>query len=92
MILLFAAIAAATLGLRASFLLSGGKARRFETLERYVPIAALTALVVPALLPKAGEPSYARLLAGLAGAAIAYKTKNVFATVVAGLVLLLLLK
>ena len=48
--------------------------------------------VVPALLPKDGEPSYARVLAALVAAGVAYKSKNVFATVVVGLVLLLLLK
>lgn len=87
--LLFLAIFAATLTIRSSFILTGGGAsHRFDTLRRYVPVAALTALIIPALLPREGEPAYTRAAAGLIGALIAWKTKNMLATVAAGIAVL----
>ncbi len=89
---LFAAIAVATIALRASFILGGGSGAFFERLARYVPVAALTALVVPALLPRDGEPVYARSLAGVVAFAVAYRAKNVLLTVIVGLAGLLVLR
>lgn len=84
--LLFLAIFIATLLLRSSFILTGGNASpRFDTLRRYVPVAALTALIVPNLLPKNGEPSYARAGAALLAALVAWRTKNMLVIVAAGL-------
>jgi branched-subunit amino acid transport protein len=63
-----------------------------ERLLRYVPVAAMTALVVPAsLYLKAGgvyhfEPP--RIVAALAAGAVAVRTKNVVATLAAGMVVL----
>jgi branched-subunit amino acid transport protein len=90
-VLLFGAIAAATLLLRASFILSGGSGAFFERLARYVPIAALTALVVPAVLPQDGEPIYARGVAAGLAFAVAYRVKNVLVTVIVGMAALLVL-
>lgn len=92
--LLFIAIGAATLGLRASFIMSAGQATssRFDALRRFVPVAALTALVVPSLLPKDGEPVWARAVAGVLAAAIAWRSKNVLLTVIVGMAALLAAK
>ena len=63
-----------------------------ERLLRYVPVAALTALVVPAslYLKTAGvyhfEPP--RIVAAVAAMAVALRTKNVVATLVVGMVVL----
>jgi branched-subunit amino acid transport protein len=63
-----------------------------ERLLRYVPVAALTALVVPgALYLHTGDQYHfapARLVATLAAFAAALKTKNVVVTLVVGMVAL----
>lgn len=89
---LFAAISIATFSLRASFIYFGGSGAFFERLARYVPVAALTALVVPAILPREGEPPYARAVAAGVAFAVAYRAKNVLLTVVVGLAGLLVLR
>lgn len=91
--LLFIAIGVATFMLRGAFILRRGDSAvsRYATLERLVPVVALTALVVPSLLPHPGEPSYARAAAAAVGAGVAWRTKNVLATVVAGILALALL-
>ena len=64
----------------------------FGRLLRFVPIAALTALVWPDLLLLQGElalgPGNARLVAGLLAAGVAWKTRNIFFTIGAGMVCL----
>lgn len=64
-----------------------------ERLLRHVPVAALTALVVPgALWVKSAEgvSSFApgRTVAAVVALAVAYRTRNVLATLVAGMVTL----
>jgi branched-subunit amino acid transport protein len=56
---------------------------------RFVPVAILTAITVPALVYPAGtldlSPGNARLLAGIVAALVAWRTRNVLLTIVAGL-------
>ena len=63
-----------------------------ERLLRYVPVAALTALVVPGALYLHTASGYefapARLVAMLAAFAAALKTKNVVVTLVVGMAVL----
>jgi branched-subunit amino acid transport protein len=63
-----------------------------EKLLKHVPVAALTALVVPGALYAHVGDAYlfapARLLAAIAAFVVALRTKNVFATLVVGMVAL----
>lgn len=56
---------------------------------RFVPIAALTAIITPELLVQSGQLNTSllntRLIAGLIAALIAYKTRNVLVTIVVGM-------
>ena len=59
---------------------------------RFVPIAALTAIITPELLIQGGAINLSllntRLLAGAIASLVALRTRNVFATIVAGMVAL----
>lgn len=63
-----------------------------ERLLKHVPVAALTALVVPGALYLHRGDAYtiapARLIAAVGAMAVALRTKNVLATLVAGMALL----
>ncbi len=63
---------------------------------RYVPAAVMAALVVPALVRPEGvvdlSPDNLRLLAGLAAAAVAWKTRNVLLTLAVGMTALWVLQ
>ena len=66
----------------------------FNEVLRFVPIAALTALVWPDMLIanntiSIGEP---RLLAGLIAAGVAWKTRNVLLTILVGMLALWILQ
>jgi branched-subunit amino acid transport protein len=56
---------------------------------RYVPPAVLTAIIAPGLLHPAGtfdlSLSNAHLIAGVVSMVVAWRTKNVFLTIVAGM-------
>jgi branched-subunit amino acid transport protein len=62
---------------------------------RYVPPAVLSAIIAPALLRPAGPWDLSlgneRLLAGLAATLVAWRTRNIVLTVVAGMGLMWLL-
>ena len=62
---------------------------------RFVPPAVLTAIIFPELLLPGGEFDLSlgneRLLAGLVAALIAWRSKNILLTIVAGMAILLLL-
>jgi branched-subunit amino acid transport protein len=63
---------------------------------RFVPIAVLTAIFVPELILPNGAlditPGNPRLLAGLVAILVAWRTKNVILTIVAGMVIFLLMR
>lgn len=92
---LFAAVGLGTFMLRFLFIYLFGKVEMPHWLQRalrFVPAAALAALVFPALTHPAGHIDLslqnARLLAGLAGALVAWKTRNVLLTILVGMTLL----
>ena len=69
---------------------------RVKRLLRYVPPAVLSALFIPELLLPAGHLDLSlgnsRLLAGLLASLVAWRTKNVFLTILVGMAALLILK
>lgn len=96
---LFIAIGVGTFLLRLSFIYLFGKYTMPDGLRRglkYVPSAVLAALVFPALTYQVGVLDLslhnARLLAGLGGALVAWRTKNVLLTIIVGMALLWLLQ
>lgn len=97
--LLFLAIGLGTFTLRFLFIYLFGKIEMPEWLRRalrFVPAAALAALVFPALTHPAGQLDLSlqnfRLLAGLGGALVAWRTRNVLLTIVVGMALLWILE
>lgn len=93
--LLFVAIGLGTFLLRFLFIYLFGKIAMPNWLRRalrFVPAAALAALVFPALTHPAGHLDLSlhnfRLLAGLGGAIVAWRTRNVLLTILVGMVLL----
>lgn len=87
-----------TLALRLSFIAAEGRVRFpawFRALLPFVPVATLTALVVPELLLSQGTLwlswSNARLVAGLFAIAIAAVTRSVLWTLCGGFAVLALL-
>lgn len=92
--LLFLALAVGTFALRFSFIYLFGKVDMPDWLRRalrFVPASVLAALVFPALTyPNAVldlSLGNVRLLAGLGGALVAWKTRNVLWTIAVGMVL-----
>ena len=92
---LFIAVGAGTFTLRFLFIYLFGKVDMPDWLRRalrFVPAAALAALVFPALTHPAGTLDLSfmnfRLLAGLGGALVAWRTRNVLLTIVVGMALL----
>lgn len=63
---------------------------------RFVPVAVLSALIVPAILYRQGQldisPTNARLFAGLLAAAVAWYSRNVVLTIIVGMLTLWLLQ
>lgn len=97
--LLFLAIGLGTFLLRFLFIYLSGKLAMPAPLTRalrFVPAAALAALVFPALTHPAGHLDLSlhnfRLLAGLGGALVAWKTRNVLLTILVGMALLWILE
>ena len=93
--LLFVAIGLGTFTLRFLFIYLFGKIEMPTWLSRalrFVPAAALAALVFPALTHPAGHLDLSlnnfRLLAGLGGALVAWRTRNVLLTILVGMVIL----
>jgi branched-subunit amino acid transport protein len=96
---LFIAIGLGTFLLRLSFIYLFGKVDMPDWLKRalrYVPVSVLAALVLPALTSPTGTLDLslgnARLLAGLAGGLVAWKTRNVLWTIAVGMVMLWVLQ
>ena len=97
--LLFVAIGLGTFLLRFIFIYLFGKIDMPDWLGRalrFVPAAALAALVFPALTHPSGHLDLSlhnfRLLAGLGGAVVAWRTRNVLLTILAGMALLWILQ
>jgi branched-subunit amino acid transport protein len=97
--LLFIVLAVGTYALRLSFIYLFGKIEMPNWLRRalrFVPASVLAALVLPALTYPNGMLDLSlgnvRLLAGLGGALVAWKTKNVLWTIVVGMVLFWILQ
>ena len=63
---------------------------------RFVPMAVLTAIIVPGLIMQNDlldlRPDNPRLLAGLVAILVAWKTKNVLITILAGMAVFWLLQ
>jgi branched-subunit amino acid transport protein len=81
-----------TFGLRLSFLALSGRLAVPDWLTRalrFVPVAVLTALVVPAIIYREGALSLSldneRLIAGLLAAIVAWRTRSVLATLAVGM-------
>jgi branched-subunit amino acid transport protein len=88
-----------TLSLRLSFIMLQDRLtvpRIFRQGLQFVPVAALTALVVPALVIQQGQIDVSlgneRLLAGLAATLVAFLTRNVLLTIATGMVALWILQ
>lgn len=97
--ILFVAIGLGTFTLRFLFIYLFGKIEMPTWLSRalrFVPAAALAALVFPALTHPAGHLDLSlnnfRLLAGLGGALVAWRTRNVLLTILVGMFLLWILE
>ena len=96
---LFIVIGLGTFLLRFLFIYLFGKIEMPDWLRRalrFVPAAALAALVFPALTHPTGHLNLSlnnfRLLAGLGGAIVAWKTRNVLLTILVGMILLWVLE
>ncbi len=87
-----------TFGIRLSFILLADHWQPSERIERslrFVPIAVLSAIIFPELIMPQGyiDVSFAnlRLVAGVVAIGVAWKTKNIVWTILAGMVILLVL-
>lgn len=92
--LLFILLAVGTFALRFSFIFLFGKVDMPDWLRRalrFVPASVLAALVLPALTYPNGALDLSlgnvRLLAGIGGALVAWKTRNVLWTIAVGMIL-----
>ena len=97
--MLFIAMAAGTFALRFSFIYLFGKVEMPDWLRdalKFVPASVLAALVFPALVYSDGALDISlnniRLLAGIGGALVAWRTKNVLWTIIVGMVLFWILQ
>lgn len=88
-----------TYGIRLSLIVLYGKQDmpvRLQAALRYVPPAVLSAIIFPEVMLPGGSldlsPANLRLLAGGLAALVAWRTKNVFLTIVVGMVTLLVLQ
>ena len=68
----------------------------FQRSLRFVPAAVLSAIILPGLVNRAGEVDYSfrntQIIAGALAVLVAWRTKNVILTIVAGMAALLLLR
>lgn len=96
-LLLVAGMAAVTFGVRYPVLVLVGKIPLPDSVFRalrYVPPAVLTAIIVPAVLMPEGtvdvSPTNAYLVAGIASALVAWRSKSLLLTIIIGMVVMLL--
>ena len=97
--LTFVIIGLLTFGLRLVFIALVGRVQMpvwFERALRFVPVAALSAILAPELLKPNGQLDIslgnARLLAGALAVVVAWRTKNVLLTIAVGMAGLLILQ
>lgn len=92
--LVFVLMGIVTVSLRASFILLQDRLALPNALERalrYVPAAVLAAILTPALFRGAGEPLLGlewfdtRVVAALIAGVVAWRTRNILATIAAGM-------
>lgn len=83
---------------RLSFIALWGRLRMPEKVQRalyFVPVAVLSAMITPELMTVQQPSSFSlvnpRLLAGVLAVVVAYRTRNVFLTILAGMVMFWLL-
>ncbi len=88
-----------TFGIRLSFIALAGRWQlppQVEDALRYVPVAVLTAIVVPDLVYRNGtldlSPDNARLIAGIIAIGIAWRTRNILLTLLCGMSVLWILR
>lgn len=88
-----------TYGLRLSFIAAHGRVEMplwFTRALTFVPVAVLSAIIFPELLTPGGAldlaAGNARLVAGIVAAVVAWRTKNVWLTIAAGMVVLALVQ
>jgi len=88
-----------TLGIRLSFIAFLDRAQVAPLLQqalRFVPVAVLSALIAPALFIPNGTLilsfTNSHLLAGLLAILVAWRTKNILLTIIAGMACLLILQ
>ena len=87
-----------TFAMRASFIAAADRLVHIppwaHRLLRQIPPAALASLVIPALVRPEGEVdlTHPRFIAGVVAALVAWKTRNVTATLVVGMGLVVLLQ
>lgn len=85
-----------TFAMRASFLAFAHRLSdvppKVQRLLRQIPPAALASIVVPAILRPEGQLDlvHGRVLAGVAAAVVAWKTRNIALTLVVGIGLVML--
>lgn len=87
-----------TFGTRLSFILLLHKVRMpdwFRRGLRFVPVAVLSAIILPELVAPDGAPNISwhnyQLFAGVAAILVAWRTRNVILTILAGMAVLVLL-
>jgi branched-subunit amino acid transport protein len=97
--LIFLAIGLGTFSSRYSFIALFGRSEPPVWLRRalrFVPAAALSAIIFPEYLYRSGtldlSPTNARLIAGLCAAVIAWRTKSTLLTLAVGMIMLWLLQ
>jgi branched-subunit amino acid transport protein len=87
-----------TFAMRASFIAAADRLAYVppwvQRLLRQIPPAALASLVLPALVRPEGhlDLTHPRFIAGIAAGLVAWRTKNVLATLVVGMGLVVLLQ
>ena len=98
-LLLVAGMALITLGIRYPMLVLVGRVQLPESIInalKFVPVAVLTAICVPAVLLPKGElwiaPNNPWLLAGIVTILVSWRTKNLLLTIVVGMGSYLLLR
>jgi branched-subunit amino acid transport protein len=86
-----------TFGTRLSFIALFGRWQPpewFQRALRYVPPAVLSAIILPEMLVRQGQVSFSlanpRLLAGIVAILVAWRMRNTFLTIVAGMLALYL--